>query len=52
MFLDESYQGAGSVLHAMFPSTGDNMLHNFKKDEHKNNKLGTISSNIVRLCLS
>lgn len=38
MFLEESHQGVGTILHAMFPSTGDNMLHDVKKDEHKNNK--------------
>jgi hypothetical protein len=29
-FLEESHQRVGTVLHAMFPSTGDNMLLDFK----------------------
>jgi len=37
-FLEESHQAVATVLHAIIPSTGDNMLHDFKKDKHKNNK--------------
>jgi hypothetical protein len=29
-FLEESHQAVATVLHAIFPTTGDNMLH-FKK---------------------
>jgi len=43
MFLEESYQGVGTVLHAMFPSTGDNMLHDFKKMSKKTiNEVGSL----------
>jgi hypothetical protein len=31
MFLEEPYQEVGTVLHAVFPSTDVNMLHDFKK---------------------
>jgi hypothetical protein len=31
MFLEESHQGVETILHAVFPSTGDNLLHDLKK---------------------